>query len=324
MTRRTILAGLFSVAVLPWAVQAESAFAGKRIQILVGFAPGGSTDILARTIAEAMGPDLQANVIVVNKPGANGNIAAAEVARAAPDGLTLYMGSFNNPVNHAAKRKLPFDFLKDFASVATVGYLPNVLVVNKALQANSVAELIELAKQRSKSLAFGSSGAGSSQHMAGELFKYQAKVDLVHVPYNGSPAAMNDVIGGHIDLLFDNIPTAAVQAKAGTVKALAVTGNKRAPQLPDIPTVAETPGLEAFDVTSFFALYAPASTPPQLVSALNASVNKALQQEKTRTSMMDKGIEPGGGSPEQLRALVEGEVAKWAEVIQASGIKFED
>jgi tripartite-type tricarboxylate transporter receptor subunit TctC len=315
-------AGLVLACAAAQPALAQSSLAGKPIQLLVGFSAGGTSDVIARIIAERIGPLLGTSVVVQNKPGANGNIAAGDVARAAPDGLTLYLGSFNNPVNQAADRKLPFDFMRDFAPAAMVAYAPNVLIVNKNLPARNVQELIALAKREPGKLSFGSAGAGSSLHMAGELFKNMAHVELVHVPYKGSAPAMTDVIGGHIDMMFDNLPTAMAQIKGGNVRALAVTGRQRVASLPDVPTVDEA-GIAGFDVTSFFALYAPTGTPPSVIAEINAATNKALAVPDLQHKFAEQGAVAGPGTPQQLRALTESEVKKWRVVIQAANIKLD-
>jgi tripartite-type tricarboxylate transporter receptor subunit TctC len=317
------LAGLALAAAVasPALAQPANPLAGKTVRLLVGFSPGGTSDAVARIAAEKLGPLLQARIVVENKPGANGNIAAGDVARAEPDGLTWYLGSFNNPVNQAGGRKLPFDFLRDFAPVAMVAYTPNVLIVNKALPVHNVAELIALAKRKPGELTFGSAGAGSSLHMAGELFNNVAGVNMVHVPYKGSAPAMTDLIGGHLSTMFDNLLTAMVQIKAGNVRALAVTGSRRVPALPDVPTVAET--LPGFDVTSFFALYAPAGTPAATIDAINAATNHALADPDLQRRFAEQGAEPGPGTPQQLGALVHSEVEKWKKVIVAEDIRLE-
>ena len=317
------LAGLAlaAAAASPALAHPDSPLAGKSVRLLVGFSAGGTSDAVARIIAEKLGPLLQATIVVENKPGANGNIAAADVARAGPDGRTWYLGSFNNPVNQAAERKLPFDFVRDFAPVAMVAYAPNVLVVNKDLPAHNVAELVALAKRRPGELTFGSAGAGSSLHMAGALFNNVAGVEMVHVPYKGSAPAMTDLIGGHLDTMFDNLPTAMAQIKADTVRALAVTGSRRVASLPDVPTVAET--LPGFDVTSFFALYVPAGTPVAVIDAVNAATNKALADPDLLRKFAEQGAEAGPGTPQQLGALVRDEIAKWRKVIVAEDIRLE-
>lgn len=302
-------------------IHPSNPLAGKTVHLLVGFSPGGTSDAVARIISEKLGPLLQANIVVENKPGANGNIAAADVARAAPDGLTWYLGSFNNPVNQAAKRKLPFDFVRDFAPVAMVAYAPNVLVVNNNLPVHNVADLVKLAKRKTGELTFGSAGAGSSLHMAGELFKNVAGVEMVHVPYKGSAPAMTDLIGGHLSIMFDNLPTAMAQIKAGTVRALAVTGSRRVASIPDVPTVAET--LPGFDVTSFFALYAPTGTPSATIDAINAATNRALKGPDLQRRLADQGAQAGPGTPQQLTTLVHDEIVKWRKVIAAGNIRLE-
>jgi tripartite-type tricarboxylate transporter receptor subunit TctC len=295
---------------------------GKVARILVGFSAGGSTDSLARVIAGAIGPELGRTVIVENKPGANGNIAAAEAARAPADGLTLYMGSFNNPVNHAAQRKLPFDFMKDFAPVAMVAYVPNVLIVNNQMPAKDVKELIALAKKSPGKLSFASAGAGSSLHMSGEMFKNLTGADILHVSYKGSAPAIGDLIGGHVDMMFDNLPSAMSLIQAGKVRALGVTGPKRTPSLPSVPTIAEA-ALPGFNVTSFFALFAPAGTPAVVIEQINAATNKALSGPDIQAKLASMGAEPGPGTPEQLRAVTEKEVEKWRKVIQEARIQLD-
>lgn len=295
---------------------------GKPLRILVGFPPGGTSDSLARVIATAITADLGRPVIVENKPGANGNLAAAEVARAPGDGLTLYIGSFNNPVNHAARRELPFDFMRDFAPVALIATVPNVLIVNKRVPAQDVRELIALAKKTPGKLTFASAGAGSSLHMAGELFKHAGMLDMVHVPYKGSAPALADLMGGHVDMIFDNLPSATPLIRAGEVRALAVTGASRAPSLPELPTVAEA-ALPGFDVTSFFAFFAPAGTSPAMIRQVNTATNAALAKPEIRATLAGLGAEPAPGAPEDLRALTEREVEKWREVIQRAHIQLE-
>ncbi|WP_420224076.1 Bug family tripartite tricarboxylate transporter substrate binding protein [Pigmentiphaga litoralis] len=322
MHRRTALT-FMGACLLPGLGTPASAATGRNPRILVGFAAGGSSDIMARLMADKLSSALGGSFIVINKPGANGNIAAAEVARAEPDGATFYLGSFNNPVNQAADRKLPFDFMRDFVPVGTISYLSNVLLVSNRLPVGNVQELLDYARKNPGKVSFGSSGAGSSQHMSGELFKYLGKVDLNHIPYNGSAPAMTDLIGGQIDMLFDNMPTALAQVKAGRVKALAVTSKARAPQLPDVPTVAEA-GLPDFEVRSFFALYAPKGTPGAQIASVNAAMNRALQEPSVRQRLLDVGAEAAGGSPEQLRALTESEVKKWRNVIREAGIQLLD
>jgi tripartite-type tricarboxylate transporter receptor subunit TctC len=294
----------------------------KPLRILVGFPPGGTSDSLARVVATAIAPDLGRPVIVENKPGANGNLAAAEVARAPADGLTLYVGSFNNPVNHAARRELPFDFMRDFAPVALIATVPNVLIVNKQVPARDVRELIALAKTRPGKLTFASAGAGSSLHMAGELFKHAGAVDMVHVPYKGSAPALADLMGGHVDMAFDNMPSATPLIQAGEVRALAVTGASRTPSLPNLPTIAEA-ALPGFDVTSFFALFAPAAAPVAIIRQINAATNAALAKPEIRATLAGLGAEPAPGAPGDLRALTEREVEKWRAVIEQARIQLD-
>jgi tripartite-type tricarboxylate transporter receptor subunit TctC len=296
--------------------------AARPARILVGFSAGGTSDILARVIATAITNDLGRPIIVENKPGANGNIAAAEVARAPADGLTLYIGSFNNPVNHAARRELPFDFMKDFVPVAMIATVPNVLVVRRDLAAQNVRELIALARREPGRLTFASSGAGSSLHMAAELFKVTAHVDMLHVPYRGSAPAYADLLGGSVDMMFDNLPAAVQLVRAGSVRALAVTGTSRVPALPEVPTIAEA-ALPGYDLTSFFALFAPTGTPPAAVAQFNDAVNRALARPEIRDSLTGMGATPAPGTPDQLRALTVSEVEKWRRVIEEGQIRLE-
>ena len=296
--------------------------AGKTIRLLIGFPAGGTSDSIGRSISEKIGPFLSATVVVENKPGANGNIAAAEVARSNPDGLTLYLGSLNNPVNHAAGRKLPFDFVRDFVPVAMVTHAPNVLIVTKKLPVQNVKELIALAKKEPGKLSFASAGAGSSLHMAGELFNYMAQVNMVHVPYKGSTPAMADLMGGHIEMMFDNLPTAMAQIKANNVRALGVTGPTRIAALPEVPTIAEA-GIPGFNVTSYFALFAPTGTPEPIVQALNIATNLALAMPDLQEKFAQQGASPAPGTPKDLADLTTSEIKKWGVVLKAANINFD-
>lgn len=292
------------------------------IRILVGFSPGGAADSLARVVATNIGADLKTTVVVENKPGANGNIAAEAVATAPADGTTLYMGSFNNPVNQAAGKKLPFDFMRDFAPVAMVAYVPNVLVVNNALPAQNVKELVTLARQKPGQLSFGSAGPGSSLHMAGELFKRAAQVDLLHAPYKGSAPAIADLLGGHIDMMFDNLSSALPMVRAGKVRALAVTSPQRQKQLPEVPTVDEA-GLPGYSVVSFFALFARTGTPPVTVQRINAAVNAALARPEVLAQLDKLGAQAAPETPAQLRSYTQAELRKWQAVIEQNHITLD-
>ncbi|ARP97570.1 Bug family tripartite tricarboxylate transporter substrate binding protein [Bordetella genomosp. 13] len=292
------------------------------VKIEVGFSAGGSTDALARVIAPQLEAALKVPVIVENRPGANGNIAAAYVANGPANGSLLYMGSFNNPVNQAAGKKLSFEFTQDFTPVAMVAYVSNVLIVNASAPIHSVADLVALARKEPGRLTFGSAGPGSSLHMAGELFKRSAGVDLVHVPYKGSAPAIADLMGGHIDVMFDNLPSALELVKAGKVRALAVTSARRQPQLPDVPTVAEA-GIADYDVLSFFALFAKTGTPEPLLAQMNSAVNAALGRAEVRDRILQLGAQPAAESREQVRAYTEREVGKWRDVIRANNIQLD-
>jgi tripartite-type tricarboxylate transporter receptor subunit TctC len=326
-SRRTLLQVGLAVALTGqmtsgWAQSGAQDVSANPIRILVGFSAGGTTDALARIIAESLSSALKTSVVVENKPGANGNIAAAEAARASKDGTTLYMGSFNSPVHHAARRKLPFDFLQDFAPVAMVAYVPNVLVVKADFPAHSVEELIALAKQQPNKLTFASAGAGSSLHMAGELFKNSTGAAIMHVPYKGSAPAISDLLGGHVDMMFDNLPSAMAMIEAGKLRALGVTSAKRAPALPNVPTIGEA-GVPGFEVLSFFALFAPTGTPAATINAINAQVNAALAVPAVQEKIAKLGAWPSPETPAQLGDYVDSEVKKWEKVIQDQKITFE-
>lgn len=301
---------------------AQPVSSGKPLRILVGFPPGGTSDSLARVIAAAIMSELGRAAMVENKPGANGNLAAAEVVRAPADGLTLYVGSFNNPVNHAAGRQLPFDFMQDLAPAAMIATVPNVLIVRKQLPAQDVRELIALAKRSPGKMTFASAGAGSSLHMAGELFKHAAGVDILHVPYKGSAPALADLLGGHVDMIFDNLPSATPLIRSGEVRALAVTGASPASALPDVPTMAQA-ALPGFDVTSFFAFFVPAGTPAAAIHQINLATNAVLSKPEVRASLADLGAEPKPLTSAELRTLTEAEVEKWRRVIQQAQIQIE-
>lgn len=317
-----VVAAVAAHAPLVWAQSAPAFSPDKPVRILVGFSAGGSTDALARIIAEELSTSLKTSVVVENKPGANGNIAAAEAARSQADGTTLYMGSFNSPVHHAARRKLPFDFLKDFAPTAMVAYVPNVLVVKEDFPAKTVQELIDIAKKQPGKLTFASAGGGSSLHMAGELFKNTTGAEILHVPYKGSAPAISDLLGGHVDMMFDNLPSATPMIEAGRLRALGVTSAKRADTLPNVPTIAEA-GVPGFEVLSFFALFAPTGTPDTTIAAINSTVNAALAKPAVQEKISKLGAWPSAETPDQLKAYVESEVKKWEKVIQEQNIKLE-
>ncbi|MBK6394839.1 MAG: tripartite tricarboxylate transporter substrate binding protein [Betaproteobacteria bacterium] len=327
MNRRTLLAALaasLAVAVaVPPAALAQTAFPTRPIRIVVPFPPGGTTDILARAAAQKMAEAWKEQAVVDNRPGAGGNIGAELVAKAPADGYTMLMGTVGtHSINASLYAKMPYDHVRDFAPVILVAAVPNVLVVHPSVPVNSVAELIAYAKANPGKLNFASSGSGTSIHLAGELFKVMAGVQMTHVPYKGSAPAIADLVGGQVQLMFDNLPSALPQIKAGRLRALGVTSAQRAPALPDVPTIAES-GLPGYEASSWFGLLAPAGTPQDVVAKVNGEVARWLASPEAKEKLLSQGANAAGGTPEDFVRHIAAETAKWQQVVKASGAKVD-
>ena len=323
-TRRTLLAALVTAmaGALPVGVMAQ-AFPSKPITIIVPFAAGGTTDILARVLAQGLTTELGQSVIVDNRAGAGGNIGGQTAARAAADGYTLFMGTVGtHAINAALYKKMPFDPIKDFAPLTRVANVPNLLVANPAQPYKNVHELIAYAKANPGKINFGSSGSGSSIHLSGELFKSMAKVDMQHVPYKGSAPAVTDLLGNQIGIMFDNMPSAIQHVRSGKLRPLAVTTAKRSPELPDVPTIAEA-GVPGYEATSWFGMFAPAATPAPIVAKLNAAIARVLAQPATRKKIEEQGAEVYSETPEQFAAFIKQESVKWGKVVKESGASLD-
>jgi tripartite-type tricarboxylate transporter receptor subunit TctC len=318
-TRRAVLGAAIAAAfAAPFAATAQ-AYPTKAVTIVVPFAAGGTTDILARVIGQALNKELGQSVIVDNRAGAGGNIGAQLAAKAPADGYTLFMGTVGtHAINASLYKKLGFDPIKDFAPLTRVAMVPNLLVANPAKPYKNVKELIAYARANPGKVNFGSSGSGSSIHLSGELFNSMAKVDMVHVPYKGSAPAVTDLIGGQIDIMFDNMPSAIQHVRNGRLKPLAVTTAKRSPELPDVPTIAEA-GVPGYEATSWFGMFAPANTPAAVVTRLNTALVKVLADPEVKKKLAEQGAEPYSEKPEQFAAFIRAESAKWSQVVKASG-----
>jgi len=304
-------------------VFAQATFPSKPIRIVVPFPPGGTTDILARAAAQKMTEAWKEQVLVDNRPGAGGNIGAELVAKSPADGYTLLMGTVGtHSINPSLYAKMPYDHVKDFAPVILVASVPNVLVVHPSVPANSVQELIAYAKANPGKINFASSGSGTSIHLAGELFKTMAGVQMAHVPYKGSAPAIADLVGGQVQIMFDNLPSALPQIKGGRLRALAVTSAQRAPALPDVPTVAES-GLPGFEASSWFGLLAPAGSPRDAILKVNAEVDRWLASPEAKEKLTSQGANAAGGTPEDFARHIAAETAKWQQVVKASGAKVD-
>jgi tripartite-type tricarboxylate transporter receptor subunit TctC len=302
---------------------AQTAYPTKTITIVVPFPAGGTTDILARILGQYMGTALGQPLIVDNRAGAGGNIGGQVAARAPADGYTLFMGTVGtHAINAGLYKKMPFDPVKDFAPLTRVAMVPNVLVANPSQPFKTVPELIAYAKVNPGKVTYGSSGNGSSIHLSGELFKTMAKVDMVHVPYKGSAPAVNDLLGGQIAIMFDNLPSALPHIKAGKLRAIAVTSAKRSPELPNVPTIAES-GVPGYEATSWFGMFAPAATPPAIVAQLNAVIVKALNDPEIKKRISEQGAEVHPETPAEFAAYIQKESAKWGKVVRDSGASLD-
>ena len=323
MKRKTFLLGpLLAGALLASAAglaQAQAlAYPSKPIRLVVTFPPGGAPDILARLFAEKA--QLGQNVMVDNKPGAGGNIGAADVAKSAPDGSTLVLATVGtHSINGALYSKMPYDMVRDFAPVAHIASAPNLLVVTNSLPVKNVAELISYMKANPNKLSFGSPGIGTSVHVSGELFKSMTGTQMEHVPYRGRQFAIPDLVGGQIQVMFDNMPSALPMAKEGKIRALAQTTAVRSGAAPDVPTVAET--VSGFEATTWFALFAPAGTPRDVVMKLSAEVVRVFKLPDVADKLKGLGLEPWLSTPEELGAYQAKEIIKWAKVVKDSGAK---
>jgi len=301
---------------------AAASYPDKPVRVVVGFSAGGTTDVAARIIAKELGEDLGQSFVVENKPGAGSNIGAELVARAKPDGYTLYMVAVTSTINQTLYKNLSFDIVKDFAPIALVIKVPNILVVNPSLPVKNVKELVAYVKAHPDKLSYASSGSGTSIHMAGEPFKLRAGVDIPHIPYKGSAPALTDLIGNQVQLMFDNMPSAWPHVQAGKLRALAVTTAERSATAPELPTMMES-GYDKFDVSSWFGLIAPKGTPPDVIAKVNASVQKALAKPDVQQRFKDLGAVTAKTTPEQFGAFIKDEVDTWATVVKASGAKVE-
>lgn len=318
--RRHLLALLAAVAV-PFPVQAQDTWPSKPVRIVVPFAAGGTSDILARALAEKLQASLKQTVLVENKAGAGGVIGADSVAKSAPDGYTFLLGTIaSHAINPALQPKMPYDAGKDFAPVILLGSISNVLLVGANQPYKNVQDVIAAAKAQPGGLPFASAGQGSSQHMSGETFRLLAKAELTHVPYKGSAPAVQDVIGGQIPMSFETVTVALPHVQSGRVRALAVTSARRSPVMPNVPTLQEA-GVPGFDVASWQALYAPAGTPPAIVQRMNAEVEKIIAMPDMKARMEGLGLEHAPNTPEQFAEFGRNEIAKWTRIVKEGNVK---
>jgi tripartite-type tricarboxylate transporter receptor subunit TctC len=312
-----------SALVLIFATTAHAqSFPTKPIKVIVPFPAGGTVDFFARVISTKLSEALGQSVLVENRAGAGGNIAAEAVAKAAPDGYTLLMGSEIIAINTSLYSKIGYDPVKDLAPITLVGTVPNILIVHPGLPINSVAELIALAKKTPGKISFASTGQGTSTHLSSELFKLMANVDMLHVPYKGGPPAIADLISGQVNMMFINMPTGITHVRSGKAKILAVSSIKRVAQLPDVPTVDQS-GVKGFETSAWSGLYAPAATPADIINRLNVEVVKILKQPSVREQLMAQGAEPVGDTPEEFSRFTLAEISKWAKIIKISGAKVD-
>ena len=327
LRRRHLLASAGSLC-LPATLFAQAGWPAKPVRIVVPFAPGGTTDILARALAPELGKALNQTFIIDNRPGAGGNNGADTIARSPPDGYHLLMGTVGtHAINASLYPKMTFDPVRDFAPIVLVAGVPNVLVMNPAKAdacgIRNVADLIRDAKANPGKLNMASSGNGTSIHLSGELFKAMTGTFMLHFPYRGSGPALLDLVAGTMDLMFDNLPSALPQIKGGKLKALAVTSAQRSAALPELPTIAEAGPVKGFDASSWFGLFAPSGTPRDIVNRLQQETAKALQSPALKERLLSQGAIPGGQPPAEFVRFIAEETKKWAQVVKVSGAKVD-
>ncbi len=310
------------IAVSAAATHAQS-YPSRSVRLIVPFPPGGSADILARTVGQKMSEGLAQSVVIENRPGAGTAIGAEATAKSAPDGYTIMIGTVSShAINPSLNAKLAYDPIRDFTPISPVASIPFALLVHPSLPAKNMQELIAIARAKPGVLNFSSAGNGTSNHLAGELLKSMARVDLVHIPYKGSAPALNDLLAGQVNMMFDLVLTAAPHVKAGTVRAVAVTGKDRSIALPNVPTITES-GLPGYEVSAWFGIFAPANTPADVVQRLNQEVVRVMQLTDVRERLAGQGAEPMSSSPAAFAEYVRGELVKWSGVVKTAGMRSE-
>ena len=317
----TILIASVSCVLSSSASAQTAAYPTKPITIIVPFGPGTLTDVLARIVASKLSVALGQPVVAENKAGADGNIGANYVAAAAPDGYTLMVGSTSiGSINVTLHKNIKYDPQRDFIGITNLVSVPNVLVIGPQVSANTVQELLAL--QKAKSFSFGSSGAGGSMHLSGEIFKKMAQVDMVHVPYKSSPAVINDILGGRVEMMFCNLPICLPLIQSGKLKALGVTSAQRSELLPNVPSIAEA-GLPGYEVSGWFGLYAPKATPPEIVAKLNTETVKILNDPQIKAQLLSQGAVTIGDTSEHFNQYALQERERWAKIIKDANIEID-
>jgi len=323
VARAVMAAAIVALVAFVPAPAGAQPFPARPAKLVVPFPPGGPLDVVGRGIAQKLSETWSQGVVVENKPGAGGNIGADFVAKATPDGYTVVMGALStHAVNPNLYAQMPYDAKKDFAPITLVAITPNVLVVNPALPVHSVKELIAYAKAHPGKLSFGSGSTGSAGHLAGELLKVDAGLDMVHIPYKGAAPATQALLAGDTQLMFDNLANAMVQVKAGKLRALAVTTSQRSKLAPDLPTMAEA-GVPGFDISTWFGLMAPAGTPPEVIARWNADVTRILNTPEMRERLIAQGAEAAPDTPAEFTRFIADELARYARIVKASGAKVD-
>jgi tripartite-type tricarboxylate transporter receptor subunit TctC len=312
----------FATALLLYVCAQAQTFPSRPVRLVVSYPPGGGADLMARLIAPRMSEALGQPVVVENKPGASGQIAAGEVARSAPDGHTLLFDASNYAVNPSLFASLPYDPAKAFTPIAVLALFPNVLVVTPSFEARDVRGLVSLAKARPGAIAFASSGNGSAQHLSGELFRQKAGVELTHVPYKGGGPALNDVLGGQVPMFFANMASSIQHVKAGKLRALAITGSHRSAALPEVPTIAEA-GVAGYEVYEWNAIFAPAGTPGPVVAKIADAASKAMQAVEFRERVAALGGEVAAYGPAQADRFIREQTDLWSRVVRSANIKVD-